>query len=335
MDLISVIVPVYKVETYLNECIQSIVEQSYKDLQIILIDDGSPDNCPRMCEEWKNRDSRIEVIHKGNGGLSDARNKGLGKVQGKFLCFVDSDDIIGRYYIEAMYKAAVDNQVDLVGCDIQCFWDGEITGSDKSPTLFDVQICSSEEALEDVIHGRGFRAVVWNKLFKTTLLQGENFKTGYYHEDEFFTYRILDKAGKMAYVNAVLYYYRQRPNSIMTSFSEKHIDVLEAYLERLEFLEWKYPRLYKIDKLSFCRSCVYYYCMALKYKSKNIKQIKKRISIYRKKVRFSFSELKEISLVNLPYVLASQYAIGVLCNLLNIREGIKNGKVNDKGERKN
>ena len=113
MDLISVIVPVYKVEAYLDRCVQSIVDQTYTNLDIILVDDGSPDRCPQMCDEWAKRDRRIRVIHKENGGLSDARNAGLRMAAGAFVAFVDSDDDVDLQYIEALYRALNDAQADI------------------------------------------------------------------------------------------------------------------------------------------------------------------------------------------------------------------------------
>ena len=115
-ELITVIVPVYKVEKYLDRCVQSIVDQTYTNLEIILVDDGSPDNCPKMCDEWAKKDKRIKVIHKQNGGLSDARNAGLEKAKGKYVGFVDSDDYISPIMYEKLYKCIIDNQADMAMC---------------------------------------------------------------------------------------------------------------------------------------------------------------------------------------------------------------------------
>ena len=116
MDLISVIVPVYKVEAYLDRCVQSIVDQTYTNLEIILVDDGSPDRCPQMCDEWAKRDNRIRVIHKENGGLSDARNAGMQAASGTYIAFVDSDDWLELRCIEYLYQTAEKNACEIVGC---------------------------------------------------------------------------------------------------------------------------------------------------------------------------------------------------------------------------
>ena len=109
-ELVTVVVPIYNVEKYIDNCIQSIICQTYQNLQIILVDDGSPDNCPRICDEYQKNDSRIEVIHKKNGGLSDARNAGIQKAKGKFICFIDSDDFINSKYIEKLYNMIEKNE---------------------------------------------------------------------------------------------------------------------------------------------------------------------------------------------------------------------------------
>lgn len=296
MDLISIIVPIYKVEKYLNKCIESIVGQTYHNLEIILVDDGSPDNCPTMCDEWAEKDSRIKVIHKRNGGLSDARNAGLEIVTGKYVAFVDSDDWIERKFIENMYDAATETEADLVACEVEFLPDGEERELIAVETP-DTRIYSSEEALEELIQGRGFRAVAWNKLYRTTLLEDERFAVGKLHEDEFFTYRIIDKARRLAFVNESFYNYRQRQGSIMKTTSIKHLDMLEAYLERLAMLEKKYYSLYRRDKVTFCIACLNMY--------ENDNETKKTIKSYRKKVKFSWKEIENYSFRQKLYIIGS------------------------------
>jgi len=231
MDLITLIVPIYNVEKYLNRCINSIINQSYTYLEIILIDDGSTDNCPEICEEWKKKDNRIKVIHKTNGGLSDARNAGLAISSGKYIAFIDSDDWVHKDYVWNLYSAIKKNNADISACDIQIVYDSSNPDIDNS--MPNISSYTPEEALETLISGCKFRAVAWNKLFHKNILRGEWFKEGRYHEDEFFTYKILSKAKILSYVDSKLYYYYQRSGSIMNSISIKHFDALEAYNERL------------------------------------------------------------------------------------------------------
>ena len=150
MDLISVIVPVYNVEAYLDKCISSIVNQTYRNLEIILVDDGSPDNCPAMCDAWAKKDSRIRVIHKLNGGLSDARNAGMTVTTGELMAFVDSDDWIDVHYIEYLYNALRQSNADISACDLREVYDDTtmITFAEQMPR---VEVATSEEAIEDIL----------------------------------------------------------------------------------------------------------------------------------------------------------------------------------------
>lgn len=315
-DLISVIVPVYNVEKYLDRCVESIVDQTYKNLEIILVDDGSPDNCPQICDEWAAKDSRIRVIHKQNGGLSDARNAGMAIATGEYIAFVDSDDWIHNQYIERMIKAVTIYKVQLVACDLT-----EVYGKtqEKPVDIDDVEICDAEQAINMLINGRKFKAVAWNKLYHKSLLNGEHFETGRYHEDEFFTYRILGKNDRLAFVNAPLYYYFQREDSIMNSISIKHLDALDAYIERIDYLKNSFPRLYIYDKAVFCVSCANFYREAFKLQGDEHQNCRNRIKICRKKIKFSFYELKNYNLKQLIYIIGSKYCIDILSRLLVYR----------------
>ena len=315
-DLISVIVPVYNVELYLNRCVESLVRQTYKHLEIILVDDGSPDECPNICDEWRNKDSRIRVIHKTNGGLSSARNAGLAVAKGEYIAFVDSDDWIHAEYIEHLYVAIKKYEVDIAACDIRwVYTESQVEEKSKSLT----KLYSTEEALETLINGETFRAVAWNKLYHKNLLIGELFEVGRYHEDEFFTYRIMAKADKMVFVNEKLYYYFQREGSIMNSISYKHLDALDAYLERIAYFENKYPELYKIDKMRFCIACIYFYQETFKLNDKEKKDYKNRIKSCRRSITFNCSELKQYSLKELVSIVGSRKFIGLLSVVLLLK----------------
>lgn len=305
MDLISVIVPVYKVEKYLDQCIKSIVSQIYNNLEIILVDDGSPDNCPGICDQWAEKDDRIRVIHKNNGGLSDARNAGLEVATGDYIAFVDSDDWINEHYIEYLYEAIRQTDADLAACDISIVPDGEEVQiiSKKMPVPV---INTPEEALSTLLIGQGYRAVAWNKLYKRKLLCGETFEVGKLHEDEFFSYRIYDKCAKLTYVELSLYNYRQREGSIMTTYSVRHLDSLEAYSRRLVLLQKKYPNLYEKDKVIFCISCLNQYCDALRRKFEGQKDVLDTIKTYRSKVQFSFSEWMKQPFKNKFYIIGTR-----------------------------
>ena len=321
MELISVIVPVYKVEEYLDRCVQSIVDQTYRNLEIILVDDGSPDNCPAMCDAWAVKDSRIKVIHKVNGGLSDARNAGMVIARGEYIAFIDSDDWVHTEYLTLLYRTAQKSDALLTACD---YW---VTDGEDNQRLFsepEFEIHSAEEALEMLTQNQCYRAVAWNKLYHRSLLEGEAYPVGRYHEDEFFTYRIMDKAQKLAYVKVPLYYYFQRSGSIMQSVSVKHLDALDAYLERLALFRQKYPKLYWEEKVKFCGICVNNYADALNARPDDFAVYDKKIRNCRKQVKISVAEFVNLSVTQKAYVLGGRIPY-VFCSVLNFIREKRNG----------
>ncbi len=303
LDLISVIIPVYKVEQYLDKCISSVVGQTYKNLEIILVDDGSPDDCPRICDEWAKKDARVKVIHKANGGLSDARNAGMAIASGELIGFVDSDDWIKAEYFDLLYRAIQETDSDISVCGInRTRIEAE---ADIDNINADFEIFTPKEAISDIINDRKLKVVVWNKLYKRELLKNEFFPVGRYHEDEFFTYRIIDKAEKIVYTPFPLYNYRQREGSIMTSVSLHRLDVLDAYIERIKLFEKKYPELLIRDKINFCTACrTLYYDFSSS--ESNGKTARDHIKARRKYVCVSVAEFFECSAKEKLYVLLSR-----------------------------
>ncbi len=315
MDLISVIVPVYKVEAYLDHCVQSIIDQTYKNLEIILVDDGSPDRCPQKCDEWAKKDSRVRVIHKKNGGLSDARNAGLEIAQGSYICFVDSDDWVDTHYIEYLYQGIRQSGAEISACDIRIVYDHDAdTPTDIAP--FQFVINTPESAIGTLIKGHTYRAVAWNKLYSAKLLESESFAVGKYNEDEFFTYRILAKANSTAYINIPLYNYLQRSGSIMSTFNIRRLDALEAYANRLSLFKEKYPQLYIEDSATFSIACANFCIAAMDPSTPDSNKIIRAIRIRRKQVRYPFALLKKQSLRNLAYIFGTRIALRPFCWVL-------------------
>ena len=318
MELISVIVPVYKVEEYLDKCVQSIVDQTYSNLEIILVDDGSPDRCGDMCEDWAKKDSRIRVLHKPNGGLSDARNAGMEISAGTYTAFVDSDDWVAPDFIQVMYDAIKQTGAQIAGCDVyHAFLDQD---PEAGVSTGEIRIYKRKEAITDILQYKGFRAVAWNKLYLSALLKGEKYPVGKHHEDEFFTYRIFGKADKLVYVDKPMYYYLQRQGSIMHSFTIKRLDALEAYLERLEYLKKTFPDLYFADKLNFCVSCAVLYSQAQNCKDPSATAIKRKIKKLRRKVFITPKEAGKFSFKEKMYVRGTGFCMGVFCTALNMRK---------------
>lgn len=284
--LISIIVPVYKVEEFLDQCIKTIVEQTYRNLEIILVDDGSPDRCPEMCDAWAKRDSRIRVIHKENGGLSDARNAGLEIAKGDYIGFVDSDDVISFRMYGRLVQAAEDTGADIIECNYLRF-EKEIP-AEKSLQSENIRCYDTEEALEQLICESTFQHISWNKLYRKEILQTLRFEKGKLHEDVFLTYQAFGMCRKAAKIDEVLYYYRQRSQSIMgASFSLKNLDSLEARSRLLSCMEENHPTLAGIAQKQLMGSCLYFGQLALKSEDRKlINQAMQFIEpIYRKENR--------------------------------------------------
>ena len=249
---ISVIVPVYNVEDYLDRCVQSIINQTYKNLEIILVDDGSPDNCGRICDEYAIKDNRIKVIHKENGGLSDARNTGINVATGDFFGFVDSDDFIHPEMYETLLLNILKDDVDISVCYFEKVTD-DIVVFDKSD--YKVLTINNLAALDQLFTFGSINIVIaWNKLYKRDLFYGIQYPQGRIREDEFTTYKLLYRAKRIGIVERAMYYYFQREGSIMndrTLSSECHF--AEAQEERLEFfVEKKLEDLYLLALKRYC-----------------------------------------------------------------------------------
>lgn len=244
--LVSIIVPIYKVESYLHKCIDSIINQTYKNLEIILVDDGSPDNCGKICDEFAIKDTRIKVIHKQNGGLSDARNAGLNIATGDYLYFVDSDDWISPDAIEVLISYFESNpDVDIVaGSSVDVHeYNGEILETSYSIPLGTISQLNKIEALKHNLQN-GWAA--WNKLYKKELFKDIRFPKGKINEDEAVMLFILSLCEKIILVGQPTYYYFLRPESITTSsFSEKKMHWFENCLNNRNFIENHYPSLLK------------------------------------------------------------------------------------------
>lgn len=259
-SLISIIVPVYNVEKYLDRCIMSLVNQSYSNLEIILVNDGSTDYSLNVCEKWKSRDDRIILINKENGGLSDARNAALEIVKGEYVSFVDSDDYISPVFIEKLYESIVLSQSDLCQCDFKKVKETESVDNSLMSFNYVIETFDKITALEFLIKGKKINQVVWNKLYKKCLFDNLRFEYGKLNEDDFFTYQVLSRCSKVSYINIPLYYYLIREGSIMgTQYSIRRLDGLEARFCRYNFIKENYFNLASLDKKSFIFFALYCY----------------------------------------------------------------------------
>ena len=227
---ISVIVPVYKVEKYIHRCVDSILEQTYADFELILVDDGSPDNCGAICDEYAAMDSRVVVIHQENGGLSAARNVGIKwareNSESEWISLIDSDDWVHPTFLEVLINAARKMETLVSNCYFQMIGDNEVPESVKvcSPYL-----CTPEEAY-CTKNKNGVNAYPWRFLYHKSLFENIEYPYGKYYEDLFTTHKLLFKTNFIATVEQPLYYYNQRSESIVHSkWTYKQLDRLEAY----------------------------------------------------------------------------------------------------------
>ena len=236
--LVSIIVPVYNVERYLNRCIKSIITQEYKELEIILVDDGSLDGCPLLCDKWAEQDKRIRVVHQANSGLSAARNTGLEMMSGEYIAFVDSDDYLDSRYVDSMLSAIISGKANMAICSI-CIEDNKSRISVDNHRIADeVAFVNSKYCLKRM-HGNSSTDYVaaWNKLYSGKLWDTIRFPIGRLHEDESTIYKVIDNCDKVALVPQQLYHYVQNLGSIMhTDYSVRNLDRIEAWIQKLQYL---------------------------------------------------------------------------------------------------
>lgn len=260
--LISIIIPCYKVEKYLSQCIESIISQTYHNLEIILVDDGSPDNCGRICDDYAKRDNRIKVIHKKNGGLSDARNVAIDLATGEYITFVDSDDYISADYVETLYNLCHKYQCKVSVASFQAFHEdsGPVLLSNKE---YHEDCQSAIEAIEQMFYQEKFDTAAWAKLYHRSLFNtGIRYPKGLLYEDLPTTYLLMAGADKIAFCNRIIYYYLLRPNSIEGSkFSPWKMD---SALKIFEMMEAHDELISKVKKAFECRMMSFAFHLLLK-----------------------------------------------------------------------
>ena len=240
-ELVSIIIPIYKVEKDLKRCIESVLNQTYQNIEIILVDDGSPDNCPKICEDYKIKDSRIKVIHKKNGGLSDARNAGIEIAQGEYITFIDSDDYVTEDYVEYLYKLIVKYKADISICSHDAVYINDIK---RFRTDCNEAIMNSEIALKKMLYHQNYDVSAWAKMYKLDLFNEIRYPVGRLFEDAATTYKLIDKSKKIAYGSESKYKYIIRPNSIVTSkFNDSKLDLIISTNEMCDFIEKRYYNL--------------------------------------------------------------------------------------------
>jgi len=234
--LVSIIIPVYNVEAYVEKCIESVKSQSYSQLEIILVDDGSTDESGVYCDRQAVSDSRIKVIHKKNGGLSDARNAGLDIATGEYIFFADSDDYIKSDAIGKLVEQLEQDDCDVVACGIEMVWDDETLN--RPFTAETSGMWDGRQAVLEMQRNNTICSVAWNKLYRASLWKDIRFPVGKLHEDEYTTYKILYKSGRVEFIPDMLYCYYQRSTGINAGATrDDRDDHINAFYERYMFFK--------------------------------------------------------------------------------------------------
>lgn len=239
--LISIIIPVYNVERYLERCVYSVTSQTYENLEIFLVDDGSTDGCPKLCDDLAKKDARIKVIHKENGGLSDARNVAIDVCQGDYVFCLDSDDFVANDTIELLYSSLVKNDADIATC-------GHINHYVEKPQVDTTRntelVLDAEPALENMLYQKNVTTSAWGKLYKRELFDGVRYPKGKICEDLDTTYKLFSRSRKIVINTAIKLFYQQRTDSIINSqFSVKRMDALGFAEELVRYVEDKHPKI--------------------------------------------------------------------------------------------
>lgn len=318
--MVSVIVPMYNVEKYVEQCIESIIHQTYQDLEIILVDDGSPDQSGEIAERYRLLDQRISVFHKENGGLSDARNYGIEMAHGQYITFVDSDDFLLPDMIERLVNAAEDEQADLVECkNCRCREEDDISHIHTNNYHNSKRVFTGNDKMEKFLDPHDVKTTAWAKLYSNSLFDTVRYPKGKYHEDVFTTYKLVHLAVKVVSLDYIGYVYRSSSNSITTAaFNPRRLDAIEGKIEQAKFIYKEYPQFRRLANAGIvyaCNSCIK--SMALsKYKNKETENYIQKI--YRK---FSKDYLmsnvslqgKAIALLGMCHVGAAMKVILLTC----------------------
>lgn len=291
MDLISIIIPIYKIEDCLERCLNSVLNQTYSNLEIILVDDGSPDRCPEICDEWAKRDKRIQVIHQKNSGLSVARNTGIDRASGTFILLVDGDDYLAYNIVEMLYTAVKITGAEIALCDFE-------KGSNpyfqfKSGDLeLEIEAIEPEVALERIYQDdhSAFRYVTaWGKLYQRSLFENIRYPEGRIFEDMYVTHRLIDRCTQIAVVSQKMCYYFQRNGSIVnTEFNIRKLDYLQAMKERIQFFNNRgYVKLLTIAYEEYLHALIWEYSRVRDI-LKNKQAMRDVVALFRKSYKFGY-----------------------------------------------
>lgn len=282
--LISVIVPVYNVEKFLAECLHSVINQTYANLEIILVDDGSKDSSGKICDDYVEKDSRVKVIHQENAGLSAARNAGVEIASGQYIMFVDSDDLIDLDTLQILYDVIIETESDISSCNSTS--DKTLLGEGDGA----ISVFNSRQSLIRVFNDTNVAVAAPMKLYKSEIAKAVDFERGRINEDYYYTVRILTKIKKLAYVERKLYFYRVNADSIThKTFTDKNLDLLHAADQVEKVIKEYNPKLVKYSNIKRCYIAVALYinCVISRKQDEYGKMLRKKVKKYYLKFLFS------------------------------------------------
>ncbi|OWK74513.1 hypothetical protein CBW16_03645 [Flavobacteriaceae bacterium JJC] len=295
---ISIIVPVYNVDKYLAACIESIINQTYKNLEIILVNDGSTDASGKIMDDYVLRESRIKAIHQDNAGVAVARNTGLQNVTGHFISFIDADDVIAPHFYETMLRSLIDNEADIVECDFMRFANINEIGEHPYSGKPAEKIYDTAKALELLIKEE-IKQMPCNKLFTAEVNKGITFPPGKKHEDDFWAFQVIGNAKRVVQRDEVLYFYRTHVESNMgRPYNLTRLDGLSAIEERICYVKEHFPQLENLATKSFLQGSMWHYQKITKHSEIDSgmisrKNILNKVKAYHAKTDFKGWTFKE------------------------------------------
>lgn len=259
MNKISTIIPIYNSENYLQACLESVLRQTYQNLEIILVNDGSTDSSPKICDDYALKDNRIKVIHQKNAGVCVARNVGLKIATGNFISFVDNDDLISVSFFSRLIQIAIENNADIVECGFSKFETPLELEKTIRPLNEITEIFNTENALE-LLMQEYFKQIVWNKIYRKEVIMDIIFPQDKTSDDEYWTYKVFGNSKIIIKISDILYFYRQHSTSQMAkSYGQQRLDGLGALEVRILYMKENFPNLESLAIKIFCLASLWHY----------------------------------------------------------------------------
>lgn len=321
---VSVIIPIYGVEKYLKKCVDSLIKQNFDDYEILLIDDGSPDKCGEICDNYSNEYDNIYAFHKENGGLSSARNYGIKRAKGEYLIFVDSDDFVSENMISILYNSIKNDCTDIAICNRFEYLEYNNKCKKSYVNNYKHEIFNYEQAIMELCSFQCFDMSAWAKIYKRELFEDIEFPEGKLSEDYYIMYRLFEKCNSISYINEYLYYYVQRKGSISKN-KKINYDYMEAAKQQMLYIESKYENLKKYVRTAYLLSNITIFDWYIKNKRtlptkaeyKRLKnEVKNNLEYLKQNEKISASRK-----IQANFFVFNKYIYSVLFKIYNIIKG--------------